>query len=149
VAVEAPYLKIVRTILAVLIAISLTLAPGMSAYAAMPDRADAQASAHGSAHHGMMHEATSADRMSGMDMSNCMKAMQDVPSDSSKSGCKCCDTKSSCPDQASCMAKCCKIIGALKPAGNVMTLTTMVYHQAEPAKPPEWAQTPPAPPPRT
>jgi len=145
-------LKIVRTILAVLITLSLTFAPGASAFASTHERGAPTMTV--SAHTKMMGEmkmddTAMADMGMSSDMSDCMRAMQGAPSDSSKSGCKCCDTKSSCPDQATCMAKCCKVIGAWKPAGNVMTLTSMVYHQAEPAKPPEWARTPPAPPPRT
>lgn len=82
-------------------------------------------------------------------MSDCMKAMQAEGVDTSNSGCKCCDTKQKCPDAANCMTKCCKVLGMLKPAGKMIALTAVQYRQAEPAKPPEWLSTPPAPPPRS
>jgi hypothetical protein len=131
-------LSVVRTILAILITISLTLAPGASAFAATDGRVAMP----------MDHAAMPSVDMPD-DMSDCMKAMQSGASDSSKSHCKCCDTQNKCPDSATCMTKCCKVIGALKPTGKIITLTPIAYRQAEPAKPPEWLRPPPAPPPRT
>ena len=82
-----------------------------------------------------------------------MKAMQSkgdgAADDTSKGDCKCCDTKSKCPDTANCMTKCCKVIGALKPAGKIVALTLVAYLQAEPAKPPNWVSSPPFTPPRS
>lgn len=90
---------------------------------------------------------------SSSDMSDCMKMMHaagDKTTTTKGDGnCKCCDTQHKCPDTANCMTKCCKVIGALKPAGKLHALTSIAYRQAEPAKPPEWLRTPPAPPPRT
>jgi hypothetical protein len=126
-------LIILRAALAILIALSLTLAPVASAFAA------AQPS---ELHTTMM----SVD--AGMDMSDCMKAMGTSGS-SDKSDCKCCDTKHKCPDGANCMTKCCKVIGALKPAGKLIAVSAVAYRHAEPAKPPNWVSTPPAPPPRS
>ena len=131
-------MNIVRTILSVLITISLTLAPGAAAFAATHERAAPTTTA----------AADTNMAMAGMDMSDCMKAMGGSSS-SDKSDCKCCDTKSKCPDTANCMTKCCKVIGALKPAGKMIAVLTVAYRQAEPAKPPNWVSTPPAPPPRT
>jgi hypothetical protein len=83
------------------------------------------------------------------DMTDCMKAMSGSANEAPKGACKCCDTKSKCPDTAGCMSKCCKVLGALKPASKVIGLTIVQYHQTERAKPPNWVSIPPAPPPRS
>ena len=138
-------MNIVRTILAILITISLTLAPGVSAVAAVHENgAPTTTSA----------SADTSTAMTDVDMSDCMKAMHaksvgGSDTSTSKSGCKCCDTKHQCPDSANCMTKCCKVIGALKPAGKIVALTMVAYHQAEPAKPPNWVSSPPFTPPRS
>lgn len=82
-------------------------------------------------------------------MSDCMKAMQANGADTSKIDCKCCDTKQKCPDAASCMTKCCKVLGMVKPAGKTVAIMAIQYRHAETAKPPDWLNTPPAPPPRS
>ena len=136
-----PALNALSTILAILISISLTFAPGASAFAATHERVAPT----------MGVSADSDTAMAGMDMSDCMKAMSGggTANSSSKSDCKCCDTKSKCPDQATCVTKCCKVIGALKSAGTMIAIATIQYRRAEPAKPPNWVSTPPAPPPRS
>ena len=105
-------MNIVRTILAVLITISLTLAPGVSAFAAVHENAAPTT---------MSASADTNMAMADMDMSDCMEAMNSrgagVAGNSSSGDCKCCDAKHKCPDSANCMTKCCKVIGALKPAG--------------------------------
>ena len=133
-------MNIVRTMLAGLIAVSLALAPGLSAVAAV--HANAATTVHASA--GIATDAT-------MDMSDCMKAMagEAAAGDATKGGCQCCETKSKCPDQATCMSQCCKVLAMVMPAGKRIALTTIQYRHAEPAKPPEWLSTPPAPPPRS
>ena len=134
-------MNIFRTIFAVLIALSLTLAPGVSAIAvAVADEIAASSTISASADTDMA--------MADMDMSDCMKAMG-VSGAADKSDCKCCDAKSKCPDTANCMTKCCKAIGALKPAGKILAVSIVAYRQTEPAKPPSWVSTPPAPPPRS
>ena len=146
---EAPTrLNFVRTILVVLISLSLAVTPTASTWAAAPGNAESHEQSAGvTGQPGVDHAALSD--VAGMDMSDCMKAMQASAGDPSKSDCKCCDAKHKCPDTANCMAKCCKVIGALKSAGKVMTLTAMVYRRVQPAKPAEWLRTPPAPPPRS
>lgn len=134
-------MKLVRIILALLISLSLTLAPGASALAAM------QASATG---HGV--DDASVGMKQSAEMSDCMKMMQatgDETTTKHDGSCKCCDTQNKCPDTANCMTKCCKVIGALKPPGKPFLLSSIAYQQAEPAKPPDWLSTPPAPPPRS
>lgn len=131
-----------------LIALSLVISPMASAWAAAPGNAETHGQGTGGVKHlGAGHAAMSD--MAGTEMSDCMKAMGGDGADTSKSDCTCCDTQNKCPDTANCMTKCCKVIGALKPAGKMIPLSTVAYRQAEPAKPPEWLRTPPAPPPRT
>lgn len=131
-----------------LIALSLAISPMASAWAAAPGNTKTYGQGMGGVKHIGADHAAMSDTLD-TEMSDCMKAMQGDGADTSKSDCKCCDTKSKCPDTANCMTKCCKVIGAFKPAGKLMMLTAMVYRQAEPAKPPEWLRTPPAPPPRS
>ena len=133
-------MNIVRTILAGLITVSLMLAPGLSARVAKHDNAAIT-----------MHASADAGTDATVGMSDCMKAMAGdaAAGDATKGDCKCCDTKSKCPDQANCMTKCCKVLGMVKPAGKRIALTTVQYRHAEPTKPPDWLSTPPAPPPRS
>ncbi len=135
-------MNIVRIIIALLISLSLTLAPGASALAAMQASTTARVVDHASV--GMEMSA---------DMSDCMKMMQAAGDETTTikhdGSCKCCDTQNKCPDTANCMSKCCKVIGAVKPATKMIALSSIGYRLAEPAKPPEWLQTPPAPPPRS
>lgn len=131
-------LNLVRIIFALLISLSLTLAPGASAALQFGG-----ATTHSSMAAGEISGETSAD------MSDCMKAMGGGVGSSEKSDCTCCDTQNKCLDTANCMTKCSKVIGELKPVGNLFSLTSIAYRQTEPAEPPEWLRTPPAPPPRT
>lgn len=123
-----------RALFAILIALSLTLAPAASALA--------------SAQPGGQHESTVAADASA-DMSDCMRAMQGAAGSSKKRDCKCCDAQHKCPDTANCMTKCCKVIGAVRPAGSTIPLTTVAYRLAQPAKPPDWLNAPPFTPPRS
>lgn len=140
-------MKLVRIILALLISLSLTLAPGASALAAM----QASTTMPSTTTHGVDH--VSAGKEQSADMPDCMKLMQatdDTTAPTKRDGsCTCCDTQNKCPDIANCMTKCCKVIGALKPSGKLLLLNSIAYQQAEPAKPPKWLRTPPGPPPRS
>lgn len=133
-------MNIVRTMLALLITVSLMLAPGLSAVAAKHQNAATTT-----------HASVDAGTGTTMDMSDCMQAMAGdaAAGDATKGDCKCCDTKSNCPDQANCMTKCCKVLGMVKRAGKRIALTTSQYGHVETAKPPDWLRTPPAPPPRS
>lgn len=139
-------LTILRTILALLITLSLAVAPLGSAWAAAQSHGSLS-TAHQQRAVPMDHAAMSGE--SSADMSDCMKAMNAGAGTPEKSDCTCCDTKHKCPDTANCMTKCCKVIGAIKPVSKFIALSRIAYRQAEPAKPPEWLRTPAAPPPRT
>jgi hypothetical protein len=119
-------LSIIRTVLAVLIAISLALGPGASAFA-------------------VAHESDMAAMVPNAEMPDCHKAMGGTTG----TGCKCCDTKSKCPDQATCLLKCFKVIGAITSPAKTARLVRVRYRPSEPEKPPNWARTPPFPPPRS
>lgn len=135
---EEPHLAFMRTILALLIAVSLTVSPVTSAMAAMHD---------GTAQSKTVETAANAA------MSDCMKAMgqgQDTgAADPAKSDCDCCQTKSKCPEMASCMTKCCKVIGYVRPATRIATVAFLIYQLPAPDKPPDWTSQPPSPPPRS
>ena len=121
---------IIRPVLAFLITISLAFGPGAAAFAAARESVAAAMNAYAEI---------------GMEMPDCHKAMAGAIS----KDCKCCDTKSKCPDQATCLLKCFKVIGALTSPAKTAPLVTVRYSPAEPEKPPDWARSPPFPPPRS
>ncbi|KAB2913979.1 MAG: hypothetical protein F9K29_15500 [Hyphomicrobiaceae bacterium] len=108
-----------RTVLAVLIAISLAFAPVASALAG------------GHGHGSEMAE-----------MSDCHKEKL------ASSDCPCCTTLWKCPEQA-CLLKCLKLLGELRPALQHASVAPVRGPHAVPAKPPDWAHKPPIPPPRS
>jgi hypothetical protein len=122
-----------RAILAILIAVSLTLTPVASAWAAgqMPGRT--ATSAH-------------AD-MAAAEMSDCHKAAKPaVPKN-----CPCCDapSKSPCPDAGMCLVKCgMHVLAVLAPSSEGQVIVVRHNLPADPEKPPDWWLSPPAPPPR-
>lgn len=135
------HLNRLRTILAILIAFALTLAPITSAWAATQMHAGTQA-------------AMSAADAGEAEISDCMRAMQaqsQTQGQAPDQNCPCCDTplKSSCPDMGTCLAKCSvHVIGILAPeAGNPLP-THRHDRPADPQEPPDWGFAPPAPPPR-
>ena len=129
-------MRLFRTMLSMLIALALAMMPVVSA----------QAAAHASS----MLAATADVRLeTGMasagDMADCHETIgHDTTGDHS-----CCNSKSTCPDQAACMAKCCKVVGVVWPAIHIAELVRFSYRPAVLEKPPSWASEPPAPPPRS
>lgn len=129
-------LRCLRTILAILIALSLSLAPVASAWAAMQ------------MHAGMEQDAATATDSEDAMSSDCMKAMQGK----AHKGCDCCDTqsKAACPDTAACLAKCgSSVLAVLTP--ELITHREIVrhHHPKPPEKPPDRTIRPPAPPPKS
>jgi hypothetical protein len=126
-----------RATLAILIALSLTLAPITSAWAAAQMRAS-------------MDAVASVSTASDDAMSDCMKAMQ-AQGQEKDQDCPCCDTpsKAPCSDVGACLAKCSfHVIAILVPAAeNRPTVVQHSYPTAQ-QKPPDWSLSPPAPPPR-
>lgn len=135
---EEPYLSFIRTILALLIAVSLAVSPMTSAMAAM---------------HDSTAQSKTVEPAADVAISDCMKAMghaQDTgAADPAKSDCDCCQIKSKCPEMASCMTKCCKVIGFVRSAARIATVAFLIYQLPAPDKPPEWTSQPPSPPPRS
>jgi len=129
-----------RAFFAVMIALSLSLAPIATARAMMlmHGAADAQTTA--------MEDAAAHDA----EMSDCMKAMQ-AQSSETVPDCGCCDTpaKSPCPDNGGCAAKCNSSIAAILPSAAIPSLDLLARHVvAVSREPPDWRSSPPAPPPR-
>jgi hypothetical protein len=130
-----------RTILAILIAMALSLAPVTSAWAS--------ASMHANARETVLAVAPPEDAMS-----DCMKAMQSMIDSThgvAEKDCPCCDTssKAACPEMMACLAKCgITAIAAL--SSGLATLRLVIRHDrpADPQKPPDWLHRPPAPPPK-
>jgi hypothetical protein len=125
-----PFLGIIRTVLAISISITLALAPVPSSFATPQVT-------------GMVGK-MGADAAIGMEDLDCHKAM-----DGANSDCKCCDTKSMCPDPATCMTKCGKLLDAAKLLAKVALSNFAGYLRIAPEKPPNWGRTPPSPPPRS
>ena len=130
-----------RTIFAILIAMSLTFAPITSAWAALQMRAS------------MDSEVATA--VVDDAMSDCMKAMRSNGQGNAQTrdkNCPCCDapSKSTCPDVGACLAKCSVHVIAVLTPSKESRRPTIIRHDrpAEPEEPPDWSFAPPAPPPR-
>jgi hypothetical protein len=122
-----------RTVLAILIALSLTITPMASAWAAVRTPVGAAVTAH-------------AD-MAPAEMSDCHKAMQPAKT----KDCTCCDTpsKAPCPDSGACLIKCgMHVLAVLVPSSESRLIVVRHDLPADPEKPPDWSLSPPAPPPR-
>ena len=128
-----------RIMLVCWIALSVAVAPIANAWASMNV-------AHGaSGHEQSASQPTAvADVAADMaDMSDCHKAMK------TSGDCPCCDTKAKCPSDATCMAKCGKIVGVALSGATRLVLRAMVHGRpGEPEILPEWVSKPPSPPPR-
>ena len=119
--------------LALLIALSLVVAPLASARAHLHMAAQDQASS------------IADDAMA--DMSDCAKMM----AGDQTSKCPCCDapTKAPCPDGGACLVKCgMQVLGMLAPSAEIFRFAFVHDRPGEAAKPPDRSLRPPAPPPR-
>lgn len=126
-------MRSMRAIIAILIAVSLTLAPIASAQAATRLGAYAEMS-------------SSAGAASGA-MSECHKAMKPAVS----KDCLCCDTQSKapCADDGPCLAKCsAQLLAVLVPSGECRREGMHQVWWSMLERPPDWSLRPPAPPPR-
>lgn len=131
-------MDILRRLLAVLISVGLVISPVGAATNAMSHGSDMTAVAAT-----MDPGADAADsEFAATDMADCQKSMAACD----RSGC---NAKSKCPDQTTCMTKCCKVLSTVGPAAVLIILPEMQYRLSEPAKPPAWVNAPPAPPPRS
>lgn len=123
-----------RTILRLLIALAVALAPvgaAMARGAAIPVSA-------------MPGMAKMAGTMAGVE--DCHKMAHAHDSNASHS---CCVDKSACPDHAACALKCCTmVLGVLRSLAVEVDWRAPHDRPDDPVKPPDWAMKPPAPPPR-
>ncbi|MEQ1715305.1 MAG: hypothetical protein ABL907_04865, partial [Hyphomicrobium sp.] len=120
-------MSIMRNLLALLISLGLVLSPVGVAVGAV---------SHGVEMAGMAANFDAAADASGaelapVDMADCHKSM-------ASGDCTCCDAKSKCPDQASCMMKCCKVLTTFRPAAQPTVHSDMHYRLTATAKPPPW-----------
>jgi hypothetical protein len=124
------FLGIIRTILAISLSFALAFAPVASSFAAP---------------HGSGMEKMRVDAGIGMDGMDCQKSI----GGGINSDCKCCDTKSMCPDQAACMTKCGNLLGVVRLPVKIALLVSVRYLRVAPEKPPNCGSSPPSPPPRS
>lgn len=127
-------MKRLRTIVAVLIALAMAVAPMGSASASMRTVAPASHAAH----------VAEAPDTAAMDMTGCEKTIQQ----SGTGDCACCDTKSACPPEL-CLFKCFKVFSGIVTPAAVRVLTSLRLVPGEPHRPPDWIDSPQPPPPRT
>ena len=141
-------MRMLRTMLAVILALSVAFGPVGVTLAFAIDAGSH--TTHGAL--AMHHERDAASEtasMAGASDSGMADCDHVVPS-SPKSGCHCCGKSSKCPDQASCLMKCCaKVLGTLKLLGRVTILRLVHVRPGDLLEPPGWTTAPPAPPPRT
>ena len=130
-----------RTILAMILALSVAFGP-VGVTLAFATGGGAQ-----TAHLDML----GADNASVLaDAGSSMVDCDQVAQPASSSECHCCDKSSKCPDQASCLTKCCaKVLGSLKTLTKTGVPRLVHFRPADPLRPPDWTIAPPAPPPRT
>ena len=132
---------ICRIMLVCWIALSVAVAPIVSAWASM--HVGQGASGHKTGGHELSASQPTAVA-DAADMADCHKAMK------TSGDCPCCDTKAKCPSDAACMTMCCKIVGAaLSNTTRLAQHPTVHGRPGEPEEPPEWLIKPPSPPPRT
>lgn len=124
-----------RTIIALLTALSIALAPIGSAWASMAAHTKAGAQA----------AAMSSDMA---DMTDCEKMAMHAGQKPGMSDCPCCDTKNACPPEF-CLSKCFHLIGTVVGSAAVPVLVALQLRPYEPARPPDWSFRPQPPPPRT
>lgn len=122
-------MPLIRTILALMIAVSLVTAPMGAAMARAASSQDAPAVA--------------------ADMDDCAKMMGHTgdKSDGNKN-CACCDTKSACAPEL-CLTKCFKVFRATLAPEASPVMVSITLRPSEPARPPDWSYGPQPPPPRT
>ena len=116
-------------LLAMLIALSLVTGPVASAWAAaklMAPMSD-----------------------SGSDDDGAMEDCQKAAKGQGGGDCPCCDTQSKCPGATDCSKKCgSHVVGFVIPQWPLTPPTSLQVRGLDPPQPPDWAITPPAPPPR-
>ena len=128
-------MKHVRTILALLIALSLVSAPVGAAMAA-PHAATVGAPE--AAEMAISH----AGDMAGMD--DCEKMGQQL----GKHDCPCCDTGKACPTEL-CLSNCFKLICTFEPPKAARVMASMSLRPVNSDRPPDWSYAPQPPPPPT
>lgn len=120
---------LLRTILALLITLSLAMVPIGAAMAQGKIRHEVPAAA--------------------ANMDECAKMMGHMSDEAdSKADCPCCDTKGACPSEY-CLTKCFKVFRATLAPDAVRTLVTIFLRVDGPVRPPDWSDGPQPPPPRT
>lgn len=125
-------MKFVRIILAGLVAVSVTLGPIGSAWAAI-------------------HAVAPQSHMQSADMSvmtDCEKMMHGADKQpTKKSDCPCCEINPACSPEF-CLSKCFQLLCTMPRSATIIPVATCQLWPAEADPPPNWSYRPPPPPPR-
>lgn len=132
-------LPLLRTILSVLVAVAIVLAPMAGAWAGGATGSGVII-AHAASHSGDGVDAAVMDATE--DCASTMKG------EANPDSCPCCDADKACPPQL-CMAKCFQLFGIAEQSASVVRLVTAMLRPSALAHPPDWADQPQPPPPRT
>ena len=127
-------MPVLRAIFAIVIALSVAVAPVTVAWAALRMGTE-------------MQMVASAQMAADSDMADCHRTMKPAPA----KDCSCCDTqpKAPCSDKTDCLLKCGTLmLGVLLVSDDSVPDTLAHSRPADPQKPPDWTSRPPAPPPR-
>lgn len=125
--------------ISVLIAVAIVFAP--MAAASMSDAAGMGVTMT----HTTSHLAVGEDILAASPMEDCASMMKGA---AGTDKCPCCDEDKACPPQL-CMAKCFQLLGLVQQSRPVVRLVTAHYRPTTPEYPPDWADQPQPPPPRT
>jgi hypothetical protein len=127
-ALEVSELFLLRTIMALLITLSLATAP-LGAALAQSNTSVTLPAADG-------------------EMDDCAKMMGHASDQTgSKDECPCCDTKAACPPEQ-CLTKCFKVFSVVAAPIALRSKVAIILSPAEPLRPPDWSSGPQPPPPR-
>lgn len=136
-----------RTIVAILVALTVAVAPLASATAAVHVAASTghdprSAASMTQGHAGLTAAANdTADR----DMADCTSMMKTA---AGTADCPCCDTENSCPPDL-CLFKCFKVLSGILAPAVLRDRAAAVLFPGGPRRPPDWIDSPQPPPPRT
>lgn len=129
-----------RSMLSVLVAVAIVLAPLSAAWAGGAKGMGTTATVHPTS-----HSVEAKGSVAASPMEDCASMMKGA---ASTDDCPCCDKDKACPPQL-CLAKCFQLLGLAQQSLPVARLATAQFRPTAPAHPPDWSDQPQPPPPRT
>ncbi len=132
-------MKSFRAIIALLIGLAIAIAPGNAAWASIKTVTSSRS------------VTADAGAAATADMTDCEKMMRAAthqgPKGTGKADCPCCVTQNACPPDL-CVFKCFKVFGTFVTPDAVRALASLRFLRDNPDRPPDWIDSPQAPPPR-